>query len=497
MQYSNPVIRGFNPDPSICEANGKFYLVCSSFCYFPGVPLYESEDLVNWTRIGAVITRPSQVNLEGMNIHTGIYAPTIRFHDGRFYMITTNVGGGGHFYVYTDDIYGEWSEPIWIDLPGIDPDLYFENGRCYMTCNGNDSEGKACVLTVEIDIKTGQKLSEQNVQWYGTGGRHIEAPHLYKIGDFYYILNSEGGTEYGHMVNIARSKSLWGPYTSCPTNPILTNRNLGTYPLQAAGHGDLIQDAYGQWWLVHLAFRQMDKWMPFHVMGRETCLVPVDWEEHWPKIGDGTSSLRYDLPERQSALEKQLIHEERKLEDLIARKDFLYLRHKEDDVIRITKEMISMRGLPYTLSDEENTACFLGIRQEEPEQSFVFSVKSQAEEAGVSVYMDAKHHYDFYIDKNKVLHLRYKIGPAETIKSFDALSVSDHYRLKIQALHSEYAFYVYIDEEFILLDKVDARYLSSEVSGGFTGVLFSMYCVDSIVTCVEFDDLLIDLSIKS
>ena len=159
MKYKNPVVRGFYPDPSACYANGRFYLVTSSFQYFPGVPLFESEDLVNWTQIGHVLTRPGQVMLTGVRASGGVFAPTIRENNGRFYMVTNNNSTNENFYVYTDDIRGEWSDPVNVDQDGIDPSLYFEDGRCWFITNGTDEKGEGGIVQCEIDITTGEKLT--------------------------------------------------------------------------------------------------------------------------------------------------------------------------------------------------------------------------------------------------------------------------------------------------------------------------------------------------
>ena len=185
MRYQNPIIKGFYPDPSVCAANGHFYLVSSSFQFFPGVPLFESDDLVNWTQIGHVLTRKSQVMLEDINSSGGVFAPTIRFYKGRFYMVTNNNTTQENFYVYTDDIHGEWSDPIVVDQGGIDPSLYFEDDRCFFISNGNDENGKGCVMQCEIEVTTGKKLSDSRPIWSGNGGRYLESPHMYKIGESY------------------------------------------------------------------------------------------------------------------------------------------------------------------------------------------------------------------------------------------------------------------------------------------------------------------------
>ena len=168
MKYSNPVIKGFFPDPSVCFAEGKYYLVSSSFQYFPGVPLFESDDLVNWTQIGHVLTRKSQVMLEKINSSGGVFAPTIRYDNGRFYMVTTNDTTHENFYVYTDDIRGEWSDPVTVAQDGIDPSLYFENGRAYFISNGSDDSGDHGVVQCEINIRTGEKLSPSKCIWHGS-----------------------------------------------------------------------------------------------------------------------------------------------------------------------------------------------------------------------------------------------------------------------------------------------------------------------------------------
>jgi alpha-N-arabinofuranosidase len=207
MKYFNPVIRGCFPDPSICYADGYYYLVCSSFQYFPGIPLFRSVDLVEWEQIGHCLTRKSQLNLNRANSSEGLFAPTIRYNEGRFYMVVTNQSGGGNFYVYTDDIMGEWSDPIFINRPGIDPSLLFDDDKVYFMSNGVDDYGKYGISLCEVNIETGEILTTSRCISQGSGGRFVEAPHLYHIREYYYLLLAEGGTEFGHMATIFRSKS--------------------------------------------------------------------------------------------------------------------------------------------------------------------------------------------------------------------------------------------------------------------------------------------------
>lgn len=258
--YKNPVIPGFYPDPSVCRVGNDYYLVTSSFEYFPGVPVFHSKDLINWKQIGHCLTRDSQLNLDKCYFSAGIYAPTIRYHDGVFYMVTTNVSGSGNFYVSATDPAGEWSDPIWVKQGGIDPTLFWDDdGTCYFMSNGGFEGGTAIS---KIDIATGKLLSEPVTVWLGEGGRFPEAPHIYKKDGYYYLLIAEGGTEYAHAVTIARSKNIFGPYESCPSNPILTHskRSAQNSPIQGVGHADLIQAHDGSWWAVFLGFRPIQQY---------------------------------------------------------------------------------------------------------------------------------------------------------------------------------------------------------------------------------------------
>lgn len=331
MKFKKTIISGFYPDPSICRVENDFYLVTSTFEYFPGVPIFHSTDLVNWEQIGHCLTTSKQLPLNETPSSCGIYAPTIRYHDGVFYMVTTNVLEGGNFYVTATDPAGPWSEPIWFeDNQGIDPSFFFEeDGKCYLTGTGGDHE-KPGIYQVEIDVQTGKYLSERKFIWGGTGGAYPEGPHLYKIGEYYYLMISEGGTEYGHMLTISRSKHPYGPFESYEGNPILTHRSLN-HPIQATGHADLVQHTDGSWWAVFLAFRPIG-YPKKHHLGRETFLAPVTWtEDGWPIVGEMgvvgeeiehesiTSEQRFDWKERedfdQSVLDHKWIYRRNPIEE--------------------------------------------------------------------------------------------------------------------------------------------------------------------------------------
>ncbi|HEY6476981.1 MAG TPA: family 43 glycosylhydrolase, partial [Polyangia bacterium] len=286
-RYQNPVLPGVHPDPSVVRVGEWFYLVNSSFEFFPGVPIHRSRDLVHWEPLGYVLTRDSQLPLGTAGPSGGIFAPTIRHHAGTFYMITTNVSHGGTFFVTAKDAAGPWSDPVWLNVPGggIDPSLLFDDdGKVYLTSTGS-APG---IYASQIDVASGKLLTQPRIVWKGTGGRYPEGPHLYKIGGRYYLMISEGGTEYGHMVTIARSSSPWGPFEPCPRNPILTHRDTPlSQPIQATGHADLVEDGEGHWWMVFLGIRPQGGYY-WHHLGRETFLAPVSWDaQGWPVVNEG------------------------------------------------------------------------------------------------------------------------------------------------------------------------------------------------------------------
>ncbi|MBR0260108.1 MAG: family 43 glycosylhydrolase, partial [Prevotella sp.] len=292
--FKNPVLPGFHADPSVCRAGDDFYLVNSTFQYFPGVPVFHSKDLIHWEQVGNCLTRPSQVDLTGTDGNSGIYAPTIRYHEGRFYMVTTVFPSRRHFYVWTDNPAGEWSEPIVIDfaIGSCDPTLFFDDGKCYFLWKEGDI--KIC----EIDVTTGKQLGEIHHLGTGLGGRYPEGPHIYRKDGWYYLLLAEGGTEHGHHVNILRSRSLFGPYEPNPANPILSHFNMKMQNslIQGLGHADLVQAPDDSWWMICLGYRTSGYLQ--HVMGRETMLAPVQWAAGgWPVVnGDGTLQTDMQCP---------------------------------------------------------------------------------------------------------------------------------------------------------------------------------------------------------
>ena len=490
--YQNPVIPGFHPDPSVCRVGDNYYLVTSSFEFFPGVPVFHSKDMIHWEQIGHCLTKPSQLKLDKSGASGGIYAPTIRYNNGTFYMITTNVSDKGNFIVHTQDPAGEWSEPVWLKQGGIDPSLYFEGDKCYMVSIPNG------LCLCEINPLTGEQLSESKKIWNGTGGRYPEAPHIYKKDGWYYLLIAEGGTEYGHMVTIARSRSIDGPYESNPANPILTHRNENAQnnPIQGTGHADIVQAHDGSWWMVLLGFRPQSG--THHLLGRETFLAPVRWDQNaWPVVnGNGTISLQMDVP----TLPQQ------KTADKPVRTDFNepylgfewnYLRNPDQKRYSLDerKGFLRLKASSVTL-DQVASPTFVGRRQEHIAFTATTALELQQgsanDEAGVTLYMNPDFHYDLYCRQlgngKQSLVLRYRLGLMNHIEKEITLPKGKLY-LRVKGGNEHYTFLYSTDNvTFHEAGKMDTKLISTETAGGFTGIYIGLYATGSSSSSKAYAD---------
>lgn len=489
MKYHNPIIPGFHPDPSVCRVGDTYYLVTSSFNYFPGVPLFESKDLLNWHQIGHVLNRKEQLPLATSSTSGGIYAPTIRYHQGRFYMVTTNVDHGGNFFVWTDDIHGAWSDPIWVDQDGIDPSFYFEGDHAYFMSNGTDDDGVNGIVQCELDLTIGRKLSPTRCIWQGNGGRYLEGPHLYQIGKTYYLLASEGGTEYGHMMVMAKSDQLAGPYLSDPHNPILTNRDLGGYQIQGCGHADLVDDPQGNWWLIHLAFRQLDQYIQHHITGREVYLVPATFDESgWLQAGD-QGTTRAEMTGPGQALQQDQ-HRRFDFTNTTIGQEWVYLRNPELANYRVDQPTWQLRGNEVTLADPQTSPTALFVRQDELDFNYAVTLTSAAQEAGITVYMSENQHYELLLrptDHGIELLRRLSLGDLvqedhQTILGPNAQP--QQVRLTVTGSNYHYGFSATVAGKQYDLGQAQTKYLSSEVAGNFTGVMLGLFAQKPAATSV-------------
>ena len=324
-KMKNPILSGFYPDPSICRVDEDFYLVCSSFELCPGVPVFHSKDLVHWEQIGHAVTPENGLHVEKNSGNGGIMAPTLRYHNGLFYMINTNYCDKGNYIVTAENAAGPWSEPHWLtDVPGIDASLFFDSdGQAYIMGTGNVWDNGAGVK------ERGIWLAPYDIENFCLSGKPItifnsalrvgaspESPHLYHIGEYYYLMIAEGGTEHHHAVMVARSKELFGFYEGNPANPVMTHRHMGyKCPITNVGHADFVDLPDGSWYAVMLASRLIDG--ECKNLGRETFICPVVWERDWPLFSPETGKLEweYDAPEGLPWTEYQSVKEKEDFED--------------------------------------------------------------------------------------------------------------------------------------------------------------------------------------
>lgn len=312
--FRNPVLPGFHPDPSLTRAGDDFYLVTSTFAWFPGLPIFHSRDLVSWNLVGHAIDRPGMVDFSGLQTHRALFAPAITHHEGQFWILNTCVDCSGNFVITAEKPQGPWSDPVWLPFDGIDPSLFFdEDGSAWIVYNDAPPgeplyEGHRALWLQPFDPETKSLVGERTL--LVNGGVDIsqqpvwaEGPHIYKVGDWYYLLAAEGGTADQHSQTIYRSASVTGPYEPGPVNPILTQRNMDPNRpdrVEATGHADMVQLGDGTWWGTFLATR------PFAgqstLLGRETFLLPVQWVDGWPRFLDPGEAMpplveRPNLPE--------------------------------------------------------------------------------------------------------------------------------------------------------------------------------------------------------
>lgn len=293
----NPILPGFNPDPSITVADSVYYLATSSFEYVPGVPIYRSTDLSRWELVGHVATRAEQLGVQDAGAGGGAWAPTLRFRDGVFHVVLTVMGGRGMLHFTATDPAGPWSDgEVLTDetgnepLAGIDPDLAWgDDGTVYLTYAGlsptgaDGSAGRPSILQARVDLATHRALEAPRAVWSGTGLKFPEAPHLYRVGEWWYLMIAEGGTERGHAISMARGPAPSGPFEGDPANPVLSARSTSR-AVQNTGHGDLVVGPDGQWYVVVLGVRPEARTREFSTLGRETFVTRARWRDGWLEI---------------------------------------------------------------------------------------------------------------------------------------------------------------------------------------------------------------------
>lgn len=510
----NPIMPGFYPDPSICAVDGDYYLINSTFSYFPGLPILHSKDLAHWEQAGNAIHKHSQVLLENGEHSQGLFAPVLRYYNGTYYVICTNVTHGGSFIVTAQNPEGPWSEPYYIEgADGIDPSLFFdEDGTCYYIGTHPNKEGCRYdgdwyIWIQELDIKNMKLVGEPQDVWNGAMKNVIwpEGPHLYKKDGFYYIMHAEGGTGPHHAVAVCRSRNVWGPYENNFCNPVLTHRHLGQkYPIQYVGHGDLVETSAGEWFMVMLAVRPLEG---YTTLGRETFLAKVEWEDGWPVVNPGigilTEEVEIHLPQWDPLTDPASCTSRRMAEgveinaapgssrcyDFTRQKtlgdEFLFLRNYQENMYRIQNGAgLHLKAQKITLKETASPS-YIALRQQH--HNFRAEVVLAADtltagiQGGIALMQSNEYHLRVEAGQEQIAVILCEQGKDKYISKTAGFSKGAEagdiiLRLRTEGLVAS----VEADngvECNVLADSIDLRSLSTETAGGFVGCTVGMYAV--------------------
>ena len=505
-QYFNPIISGFYPDPSICRKGEDYYMVHSTFAYYPGIPIFHSKDLVNWTQIGFVLNRPSQLNLDGLRISRGIYAPAIEYNEynDTFYVITTCVDGIGNFFVKTKDPHkGEWSDPITLPgVGGIDPSFFFdEEGKAYIVHNDAPEgtpewDGHRAIWIHDFDVDTDKTFGKRKVILDGGVDRStkpvwIEGPHIYKINGRYYLMDAEGGTSVHHSQVILSSDSIKGPYSPDPNNPILTQRDLPEdrdNAVTSVGHADLIETPDGEWYAVFLGCR------PYagnhYNTGRETFLLPVKWENGYPIILDKGKPVpivvdKKGLSPSDNTLTGNFVWRDDFETETLGMK-WTFVRTPRKEWWQISDGKLFIEAVEANIYQIANPA-FIAYRQQhlifEAETEVSFNPQKENGLAGLVCYQNDSHNFVFgkTLSNGKyILILERSQKEKEQIAEYEIPAEKQQASivLKVVGKNDKYSFMASFDNKETwesIAENIDARNLSTHVAGGFTGAVIGMY----------------------
>ncbi|EWC49049.1 glycoside hydrolase family 43 protein [Xanthomonas citri pv. glycines] len=502
--YRNPVLAGFYPDPSITRVGERYYLVNSTFTYFPAIPVLESTDLVHWTQIGNVVDRREQLDYDGLRMSRGMYAASIRHHDGRFYVVGTSVDSGGNFIASASNPAGPWSPLTWLpSIDGIDPSLFFDSdGSASLLNNGPPEgpplyDGHRAIWMQRFDIAKNAPVGPRKVLLNGgvdlaSKPIWIEGPHLYQRDGWYYLSCAEGGTGPQHSQVVLRSRTVWGPYAPAPNNPILTQRDLPAeraHPISNAGHVDLVDTPDGQWWAVFLASRPYrgDRYNT----GRETFLLPVQWRDGWPSILPAGQPIPYiakapagmKAPATQAPLSGNFVwHDD--FDHTTLQREWLTVRVPKHDVadLRTRAGWLTLhadaRGL-----DGTGTPAFLARRQQHMRftASTALEVPTQAGiSAGLAAFQNSTAWYALGIrrDGDAVqVFLDKRDGAATTTLAQARIPATAQLRLQISGDGGAYSFAFDADGRGwqSLHRNDDAGFLSTAQAGGFVGSMIGPF----------------------
>jgi xylan 1,4-beta-xylosidase len=500
-QYRNPVIPGFHPDPSIVRVGQDYYLVNSSFAFFPGLPVFHSRDLVNWQQIGNAIDRPGMFDFTGLGVARAIFAPTIRQHSGQFYIANTCIECGFNFIITARNPAGPWSDPVFLPpVDGIDPDLFFDDdGRAWIANNGPPAgdphyDGHRALWIQELDLRTLKMTGPRQI--IVNGGVRIadkpiwtEGPHMFKRDGWYYLIAAEGGTAGNHSETVFRSRRVTGPYGPGPINPILTQRDLDParrFPVQATGHADFVRTSKGQWWAVFLGTR------PYAAnlsnMGRETFLLPVQWQKHgWPLILPAKTAVPQVAAGPEQRGNSGAWRDEFSAPKLDAA--WLMLRTPKERWFSLTThpDALTLTARAISLGSKANPG-FLAIRQRHHdalvETELRFLPGRIGDRAGLAIFADEQHHFFFGLQQaasGPQLIVARRNGPDDPeegrILAQTPMTTDKPLRLRLAARGAavDFSFAGLNGQWQLLLKGADGSILASEATNQFTGTVIGPY----------------------
>ncbi|RAW02580.1 glycoside hydrolase family 43 protein [Pseudochryseolinea flava] len=504
-QFYNPILPGWYSDPSICTNGKDYFLVTSTFAYFPGVPIFHSEDLINWKQVGHVLTRPSQLKLTNQKVSEGIFAPAISYNpqNKTYYMITTNIGGG-NFFVKTKDPFGEWSDPIWLpEVHGIDPSFFFDdNGRAYIVNNDAPEgtvgyDGHRAIRIQEFDVLKDKTFGPRKM--LVNGGVNladkpvwIEGPHIYKIKGKYLLMAAEGGTGPDHREVIFSGDSPMGTFTPWKRNPILTQKHLDPSrpdPITCAGHADLIQSKDGSWWSVFLACRPIEN--RFENLGRETFLMPVTWsEDGFPYLTKDDEVvpriLKMKGANRQANTTFGNFSKRDDFDKAVLGMDWMTLRGAASNLYSLSKKpgYLSLQCIPATAAERKELAYVSRRLQHHKFRASTtvdFQPQDDNDAAGMLLLKDEGHHYFLAIRKSgnaRKVTLEKTTPQGTEVTHTMTLSLSKGtIQLKIESDGTSFNFYAAEESgDWKTVAKgIDAHFLSTANSFGFTGTNVGLY----------------------
>ena len=505
-QFRNPILKGFYPDPANTRVGSDYYLVTSTFSYFPGIPVFHSRDLVNWTQIGNAIDRPTQLDFGKLGMSRGVFAPSIHENRGTFYILNTCVDCGGNFLITAANPAGPWSDPVWLpELEGgIDPALFFdEDGKAWILNNGPPIgkplyEGHRAIWIQQYDAAAKKTVGPRTM--LVNGGVDIskkpiwiEGPHIFRKDGFYYLTAAEGGTAEGHSQVVLRSKSVTGPYVPWEGNPILTQRDLPRdrrFPITSAGHADLVQTQAGEWWATFLAVRPYEG--DFYNTGRETFLLPVKWENGWPRMTGPNEVIPYVLG--RPNLPTQPAPRVPMTGAFAVRDEFdgprlpfywMMMRNPRETWWDLSGGALKLQARPVGLGDFGNPS-FFGRRQQHLNASAStvvrFAPGRDGDEAGLVAIQNDE--YWYFLSRSlengrQIVKLERRAGGPESLVASAPieLTAGAPLHLRIDARGGEYDFYYATRPgAWVPLRRgEDGKILSTKTAGGFVGAMFGLH----------------------